>query len=603
MRLATYSQRSATTRASSIAVVLLIVTILQGSSGTLSLFQHFSPALIPVVTLIWFFLYTAAFMGLMHAHGINWIFWLSRYRFLLVILLMGSAASIAWSIDPPTSMQRTVHLIGSSIVAIYFGFMIPLHSIIRVFSWILGIILFASILSVFLIPELGIENYEGARVWKGILSSKNTLGFWAAAGVLLYLSQLSNPAPLSHRFGLIVMAIVSLITLYFCRSATSLLALIVAGALCLYFYISIRFKLGFIRMAVMAILLTSLVVMALLNIDTAELVGRSGDLTGRGEVWKQTWQLILQKPMPGYGYGSIWNPNDATLWIQQSLTDFTWVVFHAHNGFLQVASEIGIPLSCIALLWVVQQVIEILYCQYDRQQLGVLFVLGFVVAFLISNYSEARFLMNRELYWIFFIALPISMLRQVNVVLAEEENPDFAEDSAFDRTDMPPASAAWATDSEQEIDTPLENHGGSMNEELAPSLVQIERFDGTLDEEMLNSLAAEAEDTAAVDKLSESDSTGEATSETAEDTIDENQSVPEGTEEKNTKDELDRLFERDEAADTLSMNFDPYSQFNIEDRDDVDDDGFDRTLDSAISDLSNPHIDILLDDPEHPENN
>jgi len=144
-------------------------------------------------------------------------------------------------------------------------------------------------------------------------------------------------------------------------------------------------------------------------------------------VWRQTWKLIMAKPLTGYGYGAIWFPTDATLWIQQSLTDFTWVVYHAHNGFLQIASEIGLPLAVIALLMVAQQLIEIFYCQYERQQVGVLFALAFVVAYLISNFSEARFLVNRELYWIFFLALPISMLRQINLVSVDDslqQSPD-----------------------------------------------------------------------------------------------------------------------------------------------------------------------------------
>jgi len=106
------------------------------------------------------------------------------------------------------------------------------------------------------------------------------------------------------------------------------------------------------------------------QINTAELIGRSGDLTGRGEVWTQTWKLILDKPLTGYGYGTLWYPTERSQHIQQSLLDFTWLVFHAHNGFLQVASEIGLPLAFVALLMVLQQMVEIVYCQYQRQQTG-----------------------------------------------------------------------------------------------------------------------------------------------------------------------------------------------------------------------------------------
>jgi hypothetical protein len=190
----------------------------------------------------------------------------------------------------------------------------------------------------------------------------------------------------------------------------------------------------------MAILFTAVLALAIANIETAELVGRTNDLTGRGEVWRQTWKLILDKPLTGVGYGSLWYPTDDTIWIQQSLTDFTWVVYHAHNGLLQVASEVGLPLAMIALLMVAQQLIEIFYCQYERQQVGVLFVLAFVTAYLISNFTEARFLVNRELFWIFFLALPISMLRQINLISTDAALE--TDNSTNERPVVPPAYSA-----------------------------------------------------------------------------------------------------------------------------------------------------------------
>jgi len=435
MRVATYAQRTAATRASLIAVLLLTLTVFQGTSALLTLIYHFNKSLEPVTFLLWVASYLLALGGLMFTHGLNWVFWLFRYRLLLVLLLFGVIASIGWSVDPNVSTSRVFHLVGSTLIAIYLGFMVPLATTLNVLARVLGVILVASVGAVFLMPELGIEQYEGSQVWKGIVTSKNTLGFWAAAGVLLYISQWSRAMTSAGRTLCLVMAAISLGTLYASKSATSLLALIVGGAVALYFYIAHRFQLGFVRMVVMALLFTGLVVVAFLNINTAELVGRSGDLTGRGEVWEQTWNLILNKPLTGYGYGSIWNPNDATIWIQQKLTDFTWVVYHAHNGFLQVASEIGLPLSLIAILMIVQQLIEIFYCQYQRQQIGVLFVLGFVLTYLITNYSEARFLVNRELYWILFLALPISMLRQVTVVVPDGADPHANEEGGDPQSD------------------------------------------------------------------------------------------------------------------------------------------------------------------------
>ena len=429
MRVATYTQPTAATRGSIAALGSLVLTILLGTGVVPTVAAFTGGPLEKVLTPAWLMLYTLSFLGLMFKHGINWVSWLVRYRILLVFLILGTVFSVSWSIDAKVSAERVVHLFGSTLIAIYIGFTVPLLTTLRVFAVVLAICLIGSIGAVVGMPDLGIENYEGTQVWRGVFNSKNDLGFWAAIGVLLYVTLSDSTESSGWKLMCFLLAGVSLAVLGLSNSATSLLAMLVAGALSLYLFIANPFQLGFIRMAVMAVLFTAVVVLAIANIDTAELVGRTDDLTGRGEVWKQTWKLILERPLTGVGYGSLWYPTDATIWIQQSLTDFTWVVYHAHNGLLQVASEVGMPLALIALLMVAQQLIEIFYCQYERQQVGVLFVLAFVTAYLISNFSEARFLVNRELFWIFFLALPVSMLRQINLVsddvLAPEDDESY----------------------------------------------------------------------------------------------------------------------------------------------------------------------------------
>lgn len=416
MRVATYTQRSAPSHGSIFALGVLVLTILLGTGVVPSLAAYAGGPLQSMLTPLWLLLYAASLGGLMFTQGINWISWLVRYRILLVVLMLGTVLSVSWSIDARISAERTVHLVGSTLIAVFIGFSVPLLTTLRVFAVILAFSIVASIGSAVALPELGIQSYEGIQVWKGLFNSKNDLGFWAAAGVLLYVTLSDSTQSPYRKLLCFLMAGLCLAALAFSQSATSLLALVIASALSLYFFIAGRFQLGFIRMALLAVLFTGVIGLAIANINTAELVGRSGDLTGRGEVWRQVWKLILERPLTGVGYGSLWFPTDATLWIQQSLTDFTWVVYHAHNGLLQVASEVGMPLAVIALLMVAQQLIEIFYCQYERQQVGVLFVLGFVTAYLVSNFSEARFLVTRELFWIFFLALPISMLRQINRV-------------------------------------------------------------------------------------------------------------------------------------------------------------------------------------------
>jgi len=402
-------------KVSLMAMLVLFLVLVQGTSTSLTLVYQLSPSLEPVISALWGLTYLMALVGLIANFGINWLTWLVRYRLLLCLLLIGTAFSAMWSIDAALTMERTVHLVGSTIIAFYIGFTIPLTRILSISASVLGLLMFASVVVAFAVPSIGIEEYEGQRVWRGVMTSKNTLGFWSAITVIVCAVVMGNVPTLGKRFLCLLGIVFGLIALVFSSSATSLLALVVSVLVMSYLYVAFRFDLGLISTLVLGILCAALVGFAFYNINTAELIGRSGDLTGRGEVWQQTWNLILEQPLTGYGYGTIWYPTDESLWIQKSLTDFSWKVFHAHNGLLQLASEIGIPLTALAVLMIIQQLIEIVYCQYQRQQAGVLFVLGFTVALLISNYSEARLMVNRELYWIFFVALPISMLQQVTV--------------------------------------------------------------------------------------------------------------------------------------------------------------------------------------------
>lgn len=406
-------------RGSLIPTFMLVLTLLQGSSFTLTMAVRSpvaSGTASALVTLIWLLMYLIATLGLLLSSGLNWATWIVRYRLPLTLIVAGTCFSALWSMDSGLTFERSIHLLGTTIVAFYLGFTLPLTRILKTSAIVLGLLMVASIVAALALPSLGLVEYEGTIVWAGVLTSKNTLGFWSAVSILLLVSLSFWHTSPFMKACYIALTLASLVCLYFSQSATSVLALITAAAVMIYLHMAFSLRLGMISMIVLGILFTGVAGVAFHFIDTAELIGRSGDLTGRGEVWAQTWALILERPWSGYGYGTIWFPTDSSAWIQRSLTDFTWTVYHAHNGLLQVASEIGLPLTAITILWIIQQLIEIVYCQYQRQQPGVLFVLGFTVALLLSNYSEARLLINRDLYWVFFIALPISMLQQVTLV-------------------------------------------------------------------------------------------------------------------------------------------------------------------------------------------
>jgi len=76
-----------------LALLVLLLSLVQGTSTTLALAFHFARPFEALVNLVWMGTYLLAGVGLFASFGINWITWLIRYRLLLVLLLIGAVAS------------------------------------------------------------------------------------------------------------------------------------------------------------------------------------------------------------------------------------------------------------------------------------------------------------------------------------------------------------------------------------------------------------------------------------------------------------------------------------------------------------------------------
>jgi len=415
MLISPYQQSIELRRVSLVCQIILVCTIVIGSNAPLEYFMRQQPSLIPLNSVFWFGLYLAAALGLIASNGINWLTWLVRYRMLLITLIVGAILLTPWSVDPILSLNRLTHLVGTTLVAVYIAFSLPMARTLNLLAVTLFFLLATSLLAGQMLPSYAWEDHQNTLALKGLFDNKNSLGFWAGITLLLFPWCALQQRDVLSRVFWICATLMATIVLAQSRSAGSIIAITVAITLVSYITASTRFKLGFFAMSLVGVLLIAMLLIVFNGLNVAEVSGRSGDLTGRTEVWSQTWQLVQQRPLAGYGYGTLWFPTETTKWIQERYTDFTWLVYHAHNGVLHLASELGLPMAALALLFVVQQMVELVFCQLRQKHVGALVALGFSTAFLISNYSEARFMQSRELYWLFFIALPICLLRQIEV--------------------------------------------------------------------------------------------------------------------------------------------------------------------------------------------
>jgi O-antigen ligase len=70
-----------------------------------------------------------------------------------------------------------------------------------------------------------------------------------------------------------------------------------------------------------------------------EWMGRDATLSGRTLIWKQTWIFILQRPLLGWVYDAFLRGIQGESFRVVAAVHF--IVFHAHNGFLEIWLELG----------------------------------------------------------------------------------------------------------------------------------------------------------------------------------------------------------------------------------------------------------------------
>ncbi|MBY6060682.1 O-antigen ligase [Microbacterium esteraromaticum] len=93
----------------------------------------------------------------------------------------------------------------------------------------------------------------------------------------------------------------------------------------------------------------------LLRDQLLSMFGKSGDLTGRLDIWQAVWERALTRPVFGNGFSSPWVPWAPGFdgWI----VDHGLTVFHAHDMWLDVFLQLGVvgvvlmALAWLALTW------------------------------------------------------------------------------------------------------------------------------------------------------------------------------------------------------------------------------------------------------------
>jgi exopolysaccharide production protein ExoQ len=318
----------------------------------------------------------------------------------LLVLLVWTFASAAWSVDPQVTIHRAVALSGTVAMGLYLGLRLELRQMLSVLSAAALLVLCGSLILAIVSPGLGLD-FEGRL--RGVTAHKNALGSFAALAFLVTLARLNT----TGRGSSALMFVLSLACMALAHSTAVFLVLAVALATLVFGHFLRRAnsqQLALLPLAACGAV--ALVVLAAGHSgEIAELLGKDSDISGRTLVWEFVKKMILAEPLLGYGFGAFWvggNSPGAVFWSNTHLG-----VPHAHNGFLQLSLEAGVTALALILAATASLAIRTLHLMRRTRRDLTVWALGFLAFYLVANLSETWLWIGNELLPMVFVYLVV----------------------------------------------------------------------------------------------------------------------------------------------------------------------------------------------------
>ncbi len=256
-----------------------------------------------------------------------------RWPFLLAAW---TALSFFWSQAPLLTARRAIPFLLAAGFGVLLALALSQERLLSLLTFTFALLACGSAILAVGFPSLGLDASTGhGGDWQGVFTQKNACGRamvfslaaaasapWSAARTLMALL-FAAELILSGSRGAWGLALVTLVCLAVFRACCRL----DAKARTVFFAGS------------MLVLVGSAAMVALNFEGLAPLFGRDATLTGRTAIWREVWLSILHRPLLGYGFSAFWRGAQAPSW--DVVVALRFVLFHAHNGLLEIWLELG----------------------------------------------------------------------------------------------------------------------------------------------------------------------------------------------------------------------------------------------------------------------
>ncbi len=315
-------------------------------------------------------------------------------------LALFAVISIAWSQEPLLSARRSLPFALAALFGLYLATRFPLERQLSMLQATFVLLAIGSAAAALCFPRIGLDASTGhAGDWQGVFTQKNACGramVFASAALLARGRLTARRLCTLSCFLLVLVKSGS-------RGAWAIELLLIAGLLLLHALARVEGRARtWIALVSLSVGLGTIGLGKMFFPLLASLAGRDATLTGRTAIWVEVWHAILRRPWLGYGFSAFWRGSKGASF--DVIVALKFVLFHAHNGFLEIWLELGAAGLVLFLLSYMRGCYQLWPIIHSGDVKAAAWPASMLLLIAAYDFDENTLLTFNGLFWVLYVA-------------------------------------------------------------------------------------------------------------------------------------------------------------------------------------------------------